>query len=155
MKAIILTYAPIEKTEQEIIKNTNIFKLALNHHAEEYHPNKRIITDYILPSVCRKFPDDIIISVRDKFRSPSKRVEYFNTEFKGATIISAIEYLISKGFDKILIIGDNKVNSNSFRDTVNNWIDNKTDKSKIYQYTNGNFHLPITSIKEFCEQGHI
>ena len=117
MKAIILTQAPITKEEKVILKETNIFKIAINQHAEELNPDIRIISDYVLNDICTKFPQKVL-SVRDKFRYNSCRVEYFDTEFKGATIVSAIEYLISKKYDKILIIGDNSVHSEEFKNLV-------------------------------------
>lgn len=150
MKALILTYAPIAKAEKEVLIKTDIYKLALNHHAAEFNPNARIITDYVLPKICQKFPNDKIISVREKLRCKSNRVEYFDCEFKGSTILSAIEYLINKGFDSILIVGDNKVNSIEFRETVNREIDKIKHSALLYQYTNGNYNLPVKSISEFC-----
>ena len=153
MKSIILTYAPIQQSELEIIKNTKIYKLALNHHAQELKPNARIISDYVLPKICAKFPQDKIISVREKLRYPSINVEYYEGEFKGATIISAIDYLISKKYKDILIIGDNSVNGNEFINLINNEINkikNTFNKVNIYQYTRGNFPLPQMCISDFC-----
>jgi hypothetical protein len=113
MKAIILTYAPVQDFEREILKQTNIFKLALNQHAVDLKPNARIITDYILPKIFDSCPEKII-SVRQRLRCYSARVEYPNIEFKGSTIIAAADYLISKDYDEILIVGDNRVNSQKF-----------------------------------------
>ena len=150
MKAIILTYAPVNESEQEILKETNIFKLAINQHAEEYKPNIRFITDYILSCICQNFPEKVV-SVRDKFRYDSSRVEYFNAEFKGVTMISALEYLIYKRYDEILIVGDNTVNEKEFQDVIKKETDILKEKVKIYQYTNGNFNLPVKSITEFAK----
>ena len=149
MKAIILTYAPVKEAEKPLLKSTKIYKIALNQHAEEFCPNSRIITDYILADICRRFREKVI-SVREKFRSPSPRVEYFDCEFKGSTILAAIEYLISKKYDEILIIGDNKVNNAGFQFDVNTEIGKINDKAKIYQYSDGNFNLPVRTISEFC-----
>ena len=148
MKSIILTYAPVLAFEHEILKRTNIYKLALNQHAADLKPDARIITDYILPKIL-KTRSEKIISVRERLRSYSSRVEYPNIEFKGSTIIAGIEYLISKNYDEILIVGDNRVNSQEFRENVNKEIDKLVSKVKIYQYSNGNFNLGIKRIKEF------
>ena len=148
MKAIILTYAPVPESEQEFLKSTKIFKLALNQHAEEYKPDLRICSDYILDDICRKFSQKVV-SVRDNFRFSTNRVEYF-PNFKGATILSGIEYLIFKGYDEILIIGDNTVNTKEFQDNVNHHLEQIKEYASIYQYTNGNFNLPVKSITEFC-----
>ena len=150
MKAVILTYAPIADSEKNILKTSSLYKLALNQHAEECKPNARIITDYILTKMLKSFPEKII-SLREHLRCPSKRVEYFNSEFKGSTIIAAIEYLIFNKYDEILIIGDNKVNTIEFSNKVNDEIYKLKDKAKLYQYTNGYFKLPVKSITEFCQ----
>lgn len=147
MKAIILTYAPVPESERELLKTTKIFKLALNNHAEEFNPNMRICSDYILSDICQNFPQKVV-SVRDRFRFTTDRVEYF-PNFKGATILSGIEYLIFKGYDEILIIGDNKVNTKEFQKRVNKHIEQVKEYASIYQYTNGNFDLPVKSISEF------
>lgn len=149
MKAIILTYAPVVDSEKSILQTTNIFKLALNKHAEELKPNARIITDYILPQIYSMFSQKII-SVREKLRNYSNRIEYFDGEFKGSTILAGIDYLISKKYDEILIVGDNKVNHKQFKDLVNTEIDKVKHQVNIYQYSKGNFNLPVKSISEFC-----
>ena len=148
MKSIILTNAPVDGEEWEILKTTDIFKLALNHHAEQLNPNARIITDYVLPQICERFPEKII-SIREKLRCLSKRVEYPNIEFKGSTMVAAVEYLILKGFDEILIIGDNTVYSKEFQNLINEEISKLAFRTKIYQYRNGNFYLPTKTIAEF------
>ena len=148
MKAIILTYAPVQDFEQEILIQTNIFKLAINNHAKDLNPNARIITDYILPIIIKTCSDKII-SVRERLRSYSPRVEYPDIEFKGSTIVAAVEYLISKQYNEILIIGDNRVHSLEFRNDVNKELDKLVSIVKIYQYSNGNFNLPVKTIHDF------
>ena len=148
MKSIILTSASIEDAEQKILTETSIFKLALNHHAEMFKPNARIITDYVLQKIIKRFPENII-SIREKLRCPSNRVEYPNIEFKGSTMVAAVEYLIKNGFDEILIAGDNTVHTKEFQNLINDKISRLTSKSKIYQYKNGNFHLPVKTVTDF------
>ena len=148
MKAIILTYAPVQDSEREILKCTKIFKLALNQHAADLKPDARIITDYVLPRILKNFPEKII-SIREKLRCFSPRIEYPDIEFKGSTIIAALDYLISKNYDEILIVGDNSVNTKKFQDEVNIEIDKIKEKAKIYQYKKGNFKIGIKTVKEF------
>ena len=150
MKAIILTYAPVQDFEQDILLHTKIFKLALNQHAASLKPDARIVTDYVLPYILKTCSEKVI-SVRERLRSYSSRVEYPNIEFKGSTIVAGIEYLISKNYNEILIVGDNKVNSVQFREEVNKEIEKLVSKAKIYQYSNGNFNLGVKTIKEFVE----
>ena len=149
MKAIVLTYAPVEESEKEILKNTKIFKIALNSHAEEFNPDLRICSDYILSDLCRKFSQKIV-SVREKLRYESKRVEYFD-KFSGSTIVSAIEYLMFKGYSNILIIGDNKVNTKKLQKEINKCLEPLSNEACIYQYTKGNFKLKVMSITNFCK----
>lgn len=150
MKAIILTYASVQDYECEILKQTKIYKLALNQHAKEFMPNARIITDYVLSDICKNTSEKII-SIRDRFRFYSPRVEYSNIEFKGSTMIAGVEYLISKNYDEILIVGNNTVHSQSFRNSIKNEMDKLTVRASIYQYSNGYFTLPVKTIKEFTE----
>ena len=149
MKAIILTYAPVQDFEREILKQTKIFKLALNQHSKDLKPDARIITDYVLPKIIKTCSEKII-SVRQRLRYVSERVEYPDIEFKGSTIIAAIDYLISKNYDEILITGDNRVNTVKFQCEVNKEMDKLSSKIRIYQYSGGNFHLPVKTIKEFA-----
>jgi len=153
MKAIILTYAPVQESDKEILKNTKIFKIAINGHAEELKPHLRICSDYILGNICREFSQQVV-SVRERFRSFSNRAIYPDIEFKGATILAAVDYLLQKRYDEILIVGDNTVNTKEFQDNVNDqlspFVGPLVLSPKIYQYTKGNFELPVMSIKEFC-----
>lgn len=149
MKAIILTYAPTTDEERDILKRTDIFKLALNQHAKDLNPHARIITDYILLNLYKSCPERII-SVREKLKTYSPRVEYPEIEFKGSTIIAAADYLISKNYDEILIVGDNKVNSAEFRNQVKEEMDIISSEAKIFQYANGNFNLPVRKIADFA-----
>ena len=151
MKAIILTYAEVDEKDQKFLKETNLFKLALNQHAQKYNPDERIITDYILTKICKHFPQTIV-SIREKFRYATPKVKYPNIEFKGSTIIAAIEYLIINGYDEILIIGDNKVNTRKFQEKINSEISKLPQNVKIYQYKKGNFNLPTKSITNFCNE---
>lgn len=148
MKAIILTYAPVSESEQKLLKNTHIAKLAINQHGEEYKPHIRICGDYNLAYIYKNFKQPII-SIREHFRYINPRVIPNNLEFKGATIISAVEWLIEMNCDEILIVGDNTVNTKDFQDNVKTQISKLQEHAKIYQYTNGNFDLPVKSISEF------
>ena len=151
MKAIILTYAPVQDYEREILKNTKIFKLALNQHAKDLKPDARIITDYVLPHIIANSPENII-SIREKLRYNSQRVEYPDIVFKGSTIIAGVDYLILKGFDEILIVGDNRVNTVKFQCEVNKEMDKLSAENRIYQYSDGNFNLKVKSIKDFTQK---
>jgi len=149
-KGIILTYADITEEEKTLLTNTNIYKIALNQHAEELKPNIRIIADYTLKDKLLRFPQKII-SVRERLLSQSDRVIYPDIEFKGSTILAALDWLIKEGFSDILILGDNKVNSLQFQDEVKAGVNEIKDLANLYQYSDGNFDLPIISVNEFLE----
>ena len=151
MKAIILTWAHLSDFEKDLIKQTDIFKIALNHHGKELLPDIRIITDYVLENIMKNCPEKII-SVRDSLRYYSDRVEYCNVVFKGSTIVAAIEYLIGKKYSEILIIGDNSVHSEVFRNEIKAEIDKLIQKVKIYQYSDGNFNLPVKTVRDFITE---
>lgn len=150
-RAIVLTYASVDETERNILKNTNIFKIALNGHAEEFNPDIRICSDYILKNLLQNFSQKIV-SIREIPRTKTNRVINPKIEFKGATIISALEYLIMNSYTEILIIGDNKVNHMEFQNLIKTETDKLKTQAKIYQYTDGNFNLPVKSIAEFCSK---
>lgn len=150
-RAIVLTYASVNETEKDILKHTNIFKIAINQHAEEFNPDVRICSDYILKNLLQNFSQKTV-SIREIPRIKNERVITPKIEFKGATIISALEYLIMNSYNEILIIGDNKVNHEEFQNLVSTEIDKLKSRAKIYQYTKGNFNLPVKSITEFCSE---
>jgi len=150
-KAIILTYAPINIPEILLLRRTNIFKLAINQHAGECKPHARIIADYLLASMCRRFKENII-SIRDRFQYETPRVETPDIEYKGGTIIAAVEYLIMKKYTDILIVGDNTVNIPEFQENVKKQINKLKHKANIYQYKRGNFNLRAKSITKFIKE---
>lgn len=151
-KAIILTGAPVKMREHSLLKNTNIFKVAINQHAEDLKPDIRICTDWNLQYLLNSFPENVI-SLRDKSRCKSPRVIYPDIEYKGATIIAAVEYLINQGYTDILIVGDNTVNIKAFQENIKKHIGQLAKLTRIYCYTKGNFNLPCKKITEFLKQG--
>lgn len=151
MKALILTGISLNPYEKELIQKTGIKKFALNHHAQELKPDFRICTDYgIAALLLQKFPQDVI-TTRDY--APNKRLIYAgHITFKGSTIVACIEYLIYSGFNEILIIGNNTVHQIFFQERVKKEIDcllQSNSNIQIFQFSHGNFNLPIISIKEF------
>ena len=47
-KAVILTYAKITDEEKELLKNTDVFKIACNNYCAELKPNIRLTADNIV-----------------------------------------------------------------------------------------------------------
>lgn len=149
-KAIILSGIELTEEERELLKNTDIYKLALNHHAEELKPDERIFSDYVdFGEVLRQFPGTKIYTVRYIPRHPVENLIVADVEFKGSTIIAAIEFLIKRGVKKILLIADNTVHAQSFRDEIYNNILKLPTNTEIYQFRTGNFPLPVLGIRDF------
>lgn len=150
-KAMILTFAPVSPKERKSIRRTDIKKYAINQHAEYLKPDFRICSDYgVIGNLLQNFTQKII-TIREWV--PHERLIYAGQiQFKGSTIVALIEYLISQNFKEILIVGDNTVHSTIFQDRVNKEIQeicNKNPEIKIYQYSKGNFPLPVQKVKQF------
>lgn len=151
MKAIILTYAEVTDKERELLLETDIFKVAINQHAESLKPSIRICGDFNIDWILTHYPEPVV-SIRQKIRYPSNRILFnHNVEFRGATIICAVEWLIAVGYDNILIVGDNTVNTEDFKDNVLYHTTRLRYWSgvQIYQYREGNFMLPVKSVERF------
>ena len=150
MKAIILSNIPLNEEEQTLLRDTNLYKLALNHHAEELKPHARIFTDYVdLLKIHYMFPNERIYTTRARLRYPNKWIKPIDIDYKGSTIISAIEFLISQGVDKILLIADNTVHSKSFQNLIRQNLHQLKKTTRIYQFRQGNFPLEVKEISEF------
>lgn len=152
-KAIILTSIELSDNDIELLKNTNIFKIALNQHAENLKPDFRICTDYVIGNLLENFSQKIV-TVRDWV--PNARLIYAGEIlFKGSTIVACIEYLIKKDFKNILIVGDNTVHGEIFQNRIITEIEKilKQYKDvKLFQFEFGNFNLPVMSINDFTER---
>jgi len=154
MKAIVLTNAYVDEHEQQLLKDTNIFKIALNFHAEHLKPDLRIATDYGMANGMIACFSQKVVTIRDYFQH-ERNIYRGQITFKGSTIVACIEYLIFEKFDEILLIADNSVHQEWFKDRIKKEIDlimNQKRGVKIYQYRNGNFNLPEMSIQEFTKE---
>lgn len=145
MKGIILTYAPLTQEEKDLLTNTKIYKLALNQHADELKPNQRIVTDYCgVQTIISKFKEPVV-GVRVKHPS-IKTVDY--VEFKGATILAAIDFCIYNGITDLLLVADNTVHNKEFQNIIIR--DLQEEKGiNLFQYRNGNFPLATKSVRDF------
>lgn len=154
MKAIILTFAPVEDKDKELLKNTDIFKMAINNHAEELQPHQRICSDYgIVGELLQDFSQKIV-TIRD-WATNDRLIYAGYIFFKGSTMVCAIEYLISKGYTDILIVGDNTVHQDFFMERIKKEIDfiqEVNSDVKIFQYSNGNFNLPTKTVEQFINE---
>lgn len=149
-KAVVLSDVSVTQDEFLELRDTDVYKLALNHHASEYKPNARIFSDYFdLAKLHLRFPNDIIYTVRCKPLRPVKNIVVADVEFKGSTMIAAIEFLIQQGAEKILLVADNTVHSQHFRDEIYNNILKLPTNTRIYQFRTGYFPLPVLGVRDF------
>lgn len=146
MKCVILTNYPTTEEEAFYLTNytRNCYKIAINWHASQYNPDVRICTDYILKKLYHNCIEPII-SVRDRCIN-SPRVTFLDIEFKGATILAAIDYAKLKGYDNILLVADNTAHGKDFQELIKR---NIINDGTVYQCSKGNFNLPVKSIKEW------
>jgi hypothetical protein len=155
MKAIILTQVFVNQEDIELLKNTDIVKYALNQHAQYLNPTYRICSDYgVIGNLLVNYPQEII-TIRDWAYNP-RLIYAGQIQFRGSTMVACIEYLISKGYKKILIVGDNTVHQVFFQDRIKTEIKRILQENsviEIYQYSNGNFNLPTMTVKQFIKEG--
>ena len=150
MKAIILTNVSLSEKDKELLKNTDVFKIAINQHADELKPDLRICSDYVAGNLLQRF-EQKVVSIREYI--PDEKVIYRpEIRYKGSTLVSAVEYLISEGYDEILIVGDNTVHSDVFKNRVKKEIGYIEDYVNLYQFSNGNFNLRVQEIKDFIKE---
>lgn len=152
MKAIVLTNAPVNDTQAELLKNTNIKKFAINAHAQVLNPDFRVCSDYgIIEYLLRFFPQKIVTT---REWVPDKRLIYAgHIAFKGSTMVACIEYLIDQKYKDILIVGDNTIHDENFKQRINKEIDLiiANNEVNIFQYTNGNYNLPVKTVEQFIK----
>jgi hypothetical protein len=145
-KAIVLTYAPLNDEEAELIKNTNIFKIACNHYRAELKPNIRLTADDIVDK-CLNCDSCDVVSLNYGWNK--KRV--INAGYlpkRHTSLISCIDYLMLKGFTHILLVATNpdsatcKINKEG--------VDMIKDCLYLYKYSKeGNLDIPFKTVKEF------
>lgn len=152
MKALILTGIELSKKDKKILQETDIFKLALNHHAEPLNPTCRIISDYTnFEFTYNNYPEPLI-SVRHHPKGNYLKLIKADIPFRGSTLVAGCEWLYKNGYTNILIIGDNTVHNKDHQETVKQGIKQILElypDIKIHQFKNGNFELPQMDLKIF------
>ena len=153
-KAIILTSVHVENQEKELLKNTSIFKIAINQHAEDLNPHQRICSDYgVIGHLLQNFSQNIV-TIRD-WAENDRLIYAGQIPFKGSTIVCAVEYLIYQRYREILIVGDNSVHQDFFKQRVKKEMDlilQNNSEVQIFQYSQGNFNLPVKTVDKFLNE---
>lgn len=175
-KAIVVTRFLYElpNEEQELINNTNIFKIAVNHvlvkNAEyrifhdhqhfiwycgewwkkdgKFNGNK-LITNQLAKPLLTKLGYHHSINMFYKTVSKPNTPNKDELFMWNGTLIPAIDLCIKKNFEEILLIANNQVYHDGFRTEINKAIERLKEFANIYQCSKGNFNLNIKNIKEF------
>lgn len=154
MKAIVLTPAPIEPEDVQPLLDTKIHKYAINGHAEWLKPDYRICSDYGVIGYLLEYFTQTIITTRE-YAKNSRLIYAGEIPFRGSTMTACLDYLVSKGYKQILIIGNNTVHEQFFQDRINSEIKRILEDNsdvKIFQYSKGNFNLPVMSVQQFVKE---
>lgn len=137
VRILILTQKKLSNKDIKIIQNTDVFKIALNNHAQYLLPNARFTSDYIVEEIQRidKLP---VYSSRDK------RGILVNVAHSGSSLVDCCKWLLG---NEILLIADNKVHSKEFQNLIKTKL---KGLENIYKFTKtGNFDLPYISLEDF------
>lgn len=146
MKAIVLTHAPITKKEQELLKNTDIFKIACNDYCAELDPNLRLCADDIVDKclICDNCP---VVSLNyDLDKEGVINACYLPN--RHTTLVSCVDYLYLKGFTSILLVATNPVSA-TYKLNIEG-INSIKDCLYLYKYSKDcNLDIPYKNIKDF------
>ena len=146
MKAIVLTYAPVTKTEAKLLKETNIFKIATNFSAVELKPDLRLTADDIVQK-CLNCDSCEVVSLNYDLEA-DRVINACTLPKRHSSLLSCIDYLYIKGYTNVLLVASNP---DSATCKINyEGVNNIKDCLNLYKYTKeGNFDIPYMSIKEF------
>lgn len=141
LKAIILTHAPINERQKDLLLSTDILKIALNHHCNELKPDLRFCSDYVADKLIKKYKQPVY-STRDN------NAINVGMPYNGSSLIDCTLWLLFYDYE-VLLIADNTVNTPDFQIMVKNKLKNLKN---VYKYSKkGNFELPYKSIKDFLD----
>ena len=146
MKAIILTYAPVTKQEEKLLKNTDIFKIATNFCSAHLKPDLRLCADDIVDK-CLNCDSCPVVSVN--YDLGKERV--INGSYlpkRHTTLVTCVDYLYLKGYTSILLVA---TNPDSPTYTLNiRGINSIKDCLYLYKYSpECNLDIPYKTIKDF------
>lgn len=145
-KAIVLTYAPVNKTDAKLLKETNIFKIATNFSAVDLNPDVRLTADDIVDK-CLECDSCPVVSLNydlDKDRV----INGHRLPKRHTSLISCIDYLLFKGYTHILLVASNP--ESATHNLNNEGISQLKDYLYLYKYTKeGCLDIPHKTIKEF------
>lgn len=153
MKAIVLTYAPITKKETELLKKTDIFKIACNTYRAELKPNIRLTADDIVDK-CLECDTCPVISLNYDIGKENV-INGSHLPKRHTSLVSCCDYLITQRFTDILLVATNTVANGkdinkSFQNINRKGINSLKDYARIYKYSdNAIFDVPTITIEGF------
>lgn len=153
-QAIVLTYPNLTQKEVNLLKNTNIFKIACNWHAEELKPDKRLIADRGIIDKVKSAGNQPIITCLEYKEGLE---DYRHLPARHSTLLSCVDYLIQNKFTDVLLIADNtqtngKEIDKKFQDHNRKIITQLSRFINIYKYSErGVFDVPYLQVKEFLK----
>ena len=146
MRAIVLTYAPITKEEQKLLKNTKVFKIACNDYCAELKPDLRLCADNIVQK-CLDCDSCDVVSINYDLEH-ERVINGCYLPKRHSSLLSCIDYLYLKGFTSVLLVASNPDSATSKINYIG--VNNIKDCLNLYKYTKeGNLDIPYISIKEF------
>lgn len=167
-KCLILTRCEnVTEEEKQLIECSDIFKIAVNY--APYKSQTRLFHDYAFwQGYVSAFTEPLITSFHMKHdkalqeaKATNRFISFYETSenpdlseddilhFQGGSLTPTINYTIKQKYSEILIVADNTAYDKYFQEEINKAISKYKDLANIYQFKNGNFNLPIKSIKEF------
>lgn len=156
-QAIVLTYPNLTKKESELLKNTNIFKIACNWHAEELKPDKRLIADRGILDKVKAVGNQPIVTFLEYYPDDERLEDYRHLPARHSTLLTCVDYLIENRYTDVLLIADNsqtngKEIDKKFQEHNKKTITQLNNFINIYKYSeNGVFDIPHLPIEEFLK----
>lgn len=153
VRAIILTYAPITDEEKELLRNTDVFKIACNTYCAELKPNVRLTADNIVDK-CLECDTCPVVSVNYDLEK-ERVINACYLPHRYSSILYCLDYLYLKGYDTVLLVANNNVgNQNNkteeFKQNNIKGVDNFRGLMHIFKYSQeGRFNVETVTIKEF------
>lgn len=147
MKAIVLTYAEVNKEEKELLKNTNVFKIATNFSAAELKPDLRLCADDIV-SKCLECDTCDVVSINYNL-DKDRVINGCTMPKRHSTLLHCIDYLYFEGYTDVLLVASNPKGTETYKRNFEG-VNIMKECLNLYKYTDeGNFEIPTKTVKEF------
>lgn len=152
-KAVVLTYAKISDEEKELLKNTDVFKIACNTYCADLKPDLRLTADNIVDNCLNCDTCDVVSLNYDL--NKKRVINAQNLPKRHSSLLSCIDFLFFKKYTHILLIADNTQNNghdieNGLQKINKEGINNFKHYLNLYKYSvKGVFDIPQKNIKEF------